>query len=88
MNRIEVTILEELELAMKRRGSRADFAQAVGISQAYLSQILNGKRPLSRLPMKTGRRLSEASGIPIDRLAAAEASLVPENDSQTNQQQS
>jgi transcriptional regulator with XRE-family HTH domain len=78
MNRIEVTILEELALAVKRRGSQEEFAQAVGISQPYLSQILNGRRSIARLPIATGQRLSQVSGIPFERLAAAEAPLAPD----------
>jgi transcriptional regulator with XRE-family HTH domain len=70
-NQIEATVLDELAHAVDaREGTRADFAKAVGIGQAYLSQILSGKRPLARLPMGTVRKISEISGIPIARLAA------------------
>jgi transcriptional regulator with XRE-family HTH domain len=68
---IEVTILEELTLIINRRGSKGDFAAEVGISQAYLSQILAGRRPLWRLPLSTAKKLSAASGISIDRMATA-----------------
>lgn len=70
-SQIEVTILGELKRAIDQRpGTRADFAKAVGIGQVYLSQILSGKRPISRLPIETGRKISEVSGISLDRLAS------------------
>lgn len=63
-------VLDELRRAIDERpGKRADFARSVGIGQVYLSQILNGKRPLARLPIETGRKISELSGISLDRLA-------------------
>lgn len=66
------TVLQELARAIDaREGKRADFAKAVGIGQVYLSQILNGKRPIGRLPVDTARKISDVSGIPLDRLAAA-----------------
>lgn len=69
---IENSVLGDLARAIDERGlSRADFAKAVGIGQPYLSQILNGTRPLARLPIETGRKISEISGIPLERLAAA-----------------
>lgn len=70
------TVLQELARAIDARdGKRADFAKAVGIGQVYLSQILNGKRPIERLPLETARKISDVSGIPLDRLAAP--SLAP-----------
>jgi len=70
-NQTETSVLDELARSIDRRpGKRADFAREVGIGQAYLSQILSGKRPLSRLPMGTVRKFSKASGIPLERLAA------------------
>lgn len=66
------TVLEELALVINARdGKRADFAKAVGIGQVYLSQILTGKRPIGRLPLETVRKISDVSGIPIERLAQA-----------------
>lgn len=79
-NQTEMTVLDELARAITERGgSRADFAKAVGIGQVYLSQILNGKRPLSRLPMETGRKISQISGIPMERLTGDDApALAPD----------
>jgi len=72
-----VTVLEELRRAIDRRpGKRANFARDVGIGQVYLSQILSGKRPFARLPIETGRKISEASGISLERLASVP--LAPE----------
>lgn len=71
-NQAKISVLDELARSIdKRVGSRADFAKAVGIGQAYLSQILSGKRPLSRLPMSTGQKISHLSGIPMERLTGA-----------------
>jgi len=70
------TVLQELARAIDARdGKRADFAKAVGIGQVYLSQILNGKRPIKRLPLETAQKISDVSGIPLDRLASP--SLAP-----------
>lgn len=71
-NQAEMTVLDELAQAVDRRpGNRADFARAVGIGQVYLSQILTGKRPLSRLPAATLLKFSKVSGISMERLAGA-----------------
>jgi transcriptional regulator with XRE-family HTH domain len=71
-------VLCELKEEIDANGGRAEFARAVGIKKAYLSLILSGKRSLSRLPIETGRKISEFTGIPLDRLAAPEApSLAP-----------
>jgi transcriptional regulator with XRE-family HTH domain len=65
------SVLDELAQSVARHpGSRADFARSVGIGQVYLSQILTGKRPLSRLPAGTLLKFSKISGIPMERLAA------------------
>jgi len=77
-NQTEMTVLDELAQSIDRRpGKRADFAKAVGIGQAYLSQILSGKRPLSRLPLGTAHKLSQASGIPVERLASEASAAAP-----------
>jgi transcriptional regulator with XRE-family HTH domain len=69
-NQTEMTVLDELAQAVARHpGNRADFAKAIGIGQVYLSQILSGKRPLSRLPGATLLKFSKVSGIPMERLA-------------------
>lgn len=76
-NQTEMILLDELTRVIDGRpGTRGDFAKAVGIGQAYLSQILSGKRPMERLPLGTVRKISEISGIPLDRLASAP--LAPE----------
>jgi transcriptional regulator with XRE-family HTH domain len=68
--REETDILTELRRAIDaRQGTRADFAKTIGIGQVYLSQILSGRRSFSRLPIETGRKISEVSGISLDRLA-------------------
>lgn len=73
-NQTETGVLDELRQSIDARpGKRADFAKEVGIGQVYLSQILSGKRPLSRLPLGTAHKLSQASGIPVERLATAES---------------
>jgi transcriptional regulator with XRE-family HTH domain len=61
--------LQELAEAIDAQGSRRDFARKTGIAAPYLSMILSGKRPLSRLPFQTILRLSEHTGIPADRFA-------------------
>lgn len=82
-NQTEMTVLDELaQVIAKRPGSRADFAKAVGIGQVYLSQILTGKRPLSRLPMQTGLKISQVSGIPMERLSGEAPTLAPEGSDQ------
>lgn len=70
-NHSDTSVLDELAKAVDANGGRAGFAGAIGITQAYLSQILKGRRPLDRLPMSTVRKISEASGMPLDRLATA-----------------
>lgn len=79
-NQAEPTVLEELARSIDLSpGSRADFAKAVGIGQVYLSQILNGRRPLARLPLSTALKFSQVSGIPMERLATP-VPLVPASD--------
>lgn len=71
MNDSPPTVLQELTRAIDaREGRRADFARTVGITQQYLSQILNGKRPIDRLPVGTARKISDVSGISLDRLTS------------------
>lgn len=69
-NQSEPVLCELARAIDAREGTRADFAKAVGIGQAYLSQILSGKRPIDRVPLGTVRRISDASGVPFDRFAA------------------
>jgi transcriptional regulator with XRE-family HTH domain len=64
-----IDALEELKEKIDAKMPRADFAKAVGIGKSYLSQILSGKRQFARLPIETGRKISEMSGISLDRLA-------------------
>jgi transcriptional regulator with XRE-family HTH domain len=64
--------ITELAEKIDAAGTRADFAKSVGISQGYLSRILSGKSPLSRLPFQTVLRISEKAGIPTERLGADE----------------
>lgn len=72
------TILKELASAIDAQpGTRGDFAKAVGIGQVYLSQILNGKRPIGRLPAETLRKIGDASGMSIERLTTPTPPLVP-----------
>lgn len=73
-----MTVLDELVRTIDRMpGSRGDFAKAVGIKQPYLSDILRGRRPLSRLPAGTLLKFSQVSGIALDRLAGAAATSPP-----------
>lgn len=69
--------LELLKEKIAKEGTRADFAKAVGIGKAYLSQILSGKRPLSRLPAGTLLRFSKVSGIALERLAGGAPDTPP-----------
>lgn len=62
--------LELLKEKIDAEGTHTDFAKAVGIGRAYLSQILSGKRPLARLPAETLLRFSKVSGIPMEQLAS------------------
>lgn len=73
MNDSAQTVLQELAQAIDARGKRGEFAETVGIGQVYLSQILSGKRPIGRLPLETVRKISDASGLPLDRLASEAA---------------
>jgi hypothetical protein len=61
-------ILDELKSVIDARGTRSAFAEQVGIGEPYLSLILSGHKPISRLPGETLRRLKDASGISVDRL--------------------
>jgi hypothetical protein len=61
--------ITELAEKIDAAGTRGDFAKSVGISQGYLSRILSGKSPLSRLPFQTILKISEQAGIPTDRFA-------------------
>jgi transcriptional regulator with XRE-family HTH domain len=61
----------------ERPGTRADFARAVEISEPYLSQILNGARPLGRLPGDTLLKISREAGIPIDHLVDTDHDASP-----------
>lgn len=77
-NQTEITALDELARSVDRHpGNRADFAKAVGIGQVYLSQILSGKRPLSRLPAGTLLKFSKVSGIAMERLAGGPEAETP-----------
>lgn len=49
--------------------ARGAFARRIGISEAYLSQVLSGKRPLARMPAGKLLRFSMAAGVPLERLA-------------------
>ncbi|WP_246801661.1 helix-turn-helix domain-containing protein [Bradyrhizobium genosp. L] len=72
--------LQELARAIDAKpGTRADFAKKVGIGQVYLSQILRGRRPIDRLPMGTVRKICDAAGVPIERVAVA-PSLSPSDE--------
>jgi hypothetical protein len=62
-------VLTELAAKIDSAGTRAEFARKVEIGEPYLSNILSGRRPLSRLPFETILRLSEHTGIPADRFA-------------------
>ena len=62
--------LAELAEKIDAAGTRAEFARKVGIGEPYLSKILSGKRPFGRLPIQTGAKISEAAGIPLERLTA------------------
>jgi transcriptional regulator with XRE-family HTH domain len=76
----ELSGLEELAKRISEQGSNARFAEGVGISEPYLSMILSGARPFSRVPVSTALAISQHSGIPIERLAggAAKPTSVPE----------
>lgn len=48
-----------------KRGDQAAFAARLGISPAYLSQLLSGRRkPSARL----ARRISRETGVPLEDL--------------------
>jgi hypothetical protein len=67
-----LTVLQELGWEIDDRfGSRGSFAKEVGIGEAYLSQILTGARPTGRLPFELAIRIAQASGLPLEQLAAA-----------------
>lgn len=61
--------LQELAKTIDERGSRGEFAEKAKISESYLSNIINGRQPFSRVPVETAMRISAESGIPIERLA-------------------
>jgi transcriptional regulator with XRE-family HTH domain len=60
--------LDELSIKIDRDGTRRSFAEKLKISENYLSQILSGTRPFARLPVATALKISELSGISIERL--------------------
>lgn len=77
-NQAETTVLDELVRSIDRMpGNRGDFAKAVGVGQAYLSDILRGRRPLSRLPAGTLLKFSQVSGIALERLAGGASETPP-----------
>ena len=61
--------LHELNAVIDANWTRGGFADEAGISEPYLSQILSGARPFSRVPVGTAMKISKLSGISIDRLA-------------------
>lgn len=68
----DLTGLQELAAKIGEQGSNAQFAENIGISEPYLSMILSGARPFSRVPVETAIKISQQSGIAIERLAGAE----------------
>lgn len=71
---LNMTAIEELAWAIDHKmRTRREFAKSVGIGDAYLSQILSGVRPLSRLPLATAFKISQAAGLPIEWLMSAGA---------------
>jgi hypothetical protein len=50
---------------------RREFASAADLSEAYLSQILSGARPIERLPFGTAVSICRLAGLPLDVLARA-----------------
>jgi transcriptional regulator with XRE-family HTH domain len=64
-----VSGLTELAQKIDAAGSRAEFAEKAKISESYLSNILSGRQSFSRVPVETAMRISEASGLSIERLA-------------------
>lgn len=64
--------LTELARKIDEIGTRSDFAKKIDISESYLSNLLSGRHPFTRVPVATAMRISAESGIPIERLAGAE----------------
>jgi len=61
--------LVELARRIDEVGTRADFAEKAKISESYLSNIISGRQPFSRVPVETAMRISRESGISIEQLA-------------------
>lgn len=61
--------LQELAKVIDGKGTRREFAELAHLSESYLSDILSGKRPFNRVPVSTAMRISELSGISIEKLA-------------------
>ncbi len=61
--------LQKLASVIDGQGTRREFAELAHLSESYLSDILSGKRPFNRVPVSTAIRISELSGISIERLA-------------------
>jgi transcriptional regulator with XRE-family HTH domain len=64
--------LAELTRRIDERGKRVEFAEKVGISESYLSNILSGNAPLDRIPVGTVKKICEQVGMSIDALAYPE----------------
>jgi transcriptional regulator with XRE-family HTH domain len=56
----------------KKGLSGRDLARELGISEAYLSQVLSGQRSLSK---KLARRISALTGIPVLNLLYPQGDL-------------
>lgn len=65
------TGLEELATKIDAEGTRRAYAEKLGISENYLSQLLNGDRPFSRVPVSLALKISQTAEISIERLAGA-----------------
>lgn len=58
----------ELAQFIERTTTQAAFARTVRCSEGHLSLVLSGKRDMS---FKLAKRVSEASGVPLEALAPA-----------------
>ena len=64
------TGLQELKRKIDARGTQAVCAEILGIGESYLSQILSGARPFSRVPVAIALKLSDYADMTIEQISA------------------
>jgi transcriptional regulator with XRE-family HTH domain len=65
------TILAQLSQDVERLGSQKALAEAIGVSAAYLSDVLNGNRDIGPSILRFYGLREETSFVPVDREATS-----------------